>query len=193
MSKNLIIIDNYDSFTHNLYQQFAYLSQAKVTVFRNDQVTIDQLEQLAPAGLIFSPGPGGPNDTGISRKALEIFLGKIPILGVCLGQQLIADYFGASVKRAKVAMHGKTSLIENNGKNLFLGLPNKFEVARYHSLAVYDLRSDLEIDAWTLDNNENMAISHKQLPIWGVQFHPESFLTEFGDQLVKNYIKKCLI
>lgn len=193
MSKELIIIDNYDSFTYNLYQQFAYLSQAKVLVFRNDQITVEQLESLTPAGLIFSPGPGGPKDTGISPQALEAFIGKIPILGVCLGQQLIADYFGANVKRAKVAMHGKTSLIENNGNNLFAGLPNKFEVARYHSLAVYDLSHDLEMDAWSLESNENMAISHLKLPIWGVQFHPESFLTKFGDQLVLNYIKKCLI
>ncbi|PJF48792.1 MAG: aminodeoxychorismate/anthranilate synthase component II [Chloroflexi bacterium] len=184
----IIVIDNYDSFTYNLVQYLGELG-AELRVFRNDQVTLDQLKALKPRGFVISPGPGTPQqDSGISNDVLREFSGQTPILGVCLGQQCIGHVFGGSVVHAPRLMHGKTSLIHHNGRDLFRGLPNPFEATRYHSLIVAEpLPPALEVTAFTAEG-EVMGLRHKQHPTFGVQFHPESILTQNGKQIIANFL-----
>jgi anthranilate synthase/phosphoribosyltransferase len=184
----LALIDNYDSFTYNLVQYFGELG-ADIKVFRNDQVTMNQLIALNPSHLVISPGPGEPlKDDGISSEAIKYFDGKIPVLGVCLGHQALAAVFGGKVDRAQRLMHGKTSKVTHNGQGIFKGIPSPFEVMRYHSLVVYDpVPAELEVTAVTPEE-EIMGLKHKKHPTYGVQFHPESILTEHGKQLLKNFL-----
>jgi anthranilate synthase/aminodeoxychorismate synthase-like glutamine amidotransferase len=182
------MIDNYDSFTYNLVQYFGELG-AKVKVERNDKITVEQISAIQPERIIISPGPGAPEDAGVSSDVIRQFAGKIPILGVCLGHQCIGFVFGGKIIRAKQLMHGKTSQIYHNRKTIFKGLSNPFKATRYHSLLVENssLPSCLEIIAKTKEN-EIMGLKHKSLPVWGVQFHPESILTENGHALLKNFL-----
>ena len=190
----LLIIDNYDSFTYNLYQYFCELG-AEVVVVRNDEIDIADIEALAPTHLVISPGPCTPNDAGISLQAIEYFAGKLPILGVCLGHQSLAQVFGGDVVRARQVMHGKTSPIYHTDRGVFEGLNNPLTVTRYHSLVVKaaTLPDCFEITAWTQLNgefDEIMGIRHKTLDLEGVQFHPESILTEQGHQLLANFLQR---
>ncbi|KJG25564.1 anthranilate synthase component II [Photobacterium iliopiscarium] len=190
----LLIIDNYDSFTYNLYQYFCELG-AEVVVVRNDEIDIAVIEALAPTHLVISPGPCTPNDAGISLQAIEYFAGKLPILGVCLGHQSLAQVFGGDVVRARQVMHGKTSPIYHTDRGVFEGLNNPLTVTRYHSLVVKaaTLPDCFEITAWTQLNgefDEIMGIRHKTLDLEGVQFHPESILTEQGYQLLANFLQR---
>ena len=185
----LALIDNYDSFTYNLAQYFGELG-ADIRVFRNDQITLDGLIALSPRHLVISPGPGDPNDGGISNEAILHFHGKIPVLGVCLGHQCIGVVFGGTVSRAPRIMHGKTSPIYHNGQDLFAGLPSPFNATRYHSLIVQEPLPDcLEIQAYTLEG-EVMGLRHSEHPTFGVQFHPESILTECGKTLLENFLRQ---
>lgn len=189
----LLLIDNYDSFTYNLYQYFCELG-ADVLVKRNDQLSLADIEQLAPSHLIISPGPCTPDDAGISLAAITHFADKLPILGVCLGHQAMAQAFGGQVVRARQAVHGKTSPIRHNGESVFRGLNNPLTVTRYHSLIVTreSLPDCFTLTAWTERDgqpDEIMGIAHKQLPLHGVQFHPESILSEQGHQLLDNFLK----
>ncbi len=191
----LLMIDNYDSFTYNLVQYFGELG-ADVQVHRNDQITIEEIEQLAPAHLVISPGPCTPNEAGISVAAINHFAGKLPILGVCLGHQAIGQTFGGKVVHAKQIMHGKTSPVRHNNIGIFNGLDNPFEATRYHSLVIEreTLPECLEITAWTemADGgiDEIMGVRHRTLAIEGVQFHPESILTQHGHQLLRNFLEQ---
>ncbi|KJG14091.1 aminodeoxychorismate/anthranilate synthase component II [Photobacterium iliopiscarium] len=190
----LLIIDNYDSFTYNLYQYFCELG-AEVVVVRNDEIDIAAIEALAPTHLVISPGPCTPNDAGISLQAIEYFAGKLPILGVCLGHQSLAQVFGGDVVRARQVMHGKTSPIYHTDRGVFEGLNNPLTVTRYHSLVVKaaTLPDCFEITAWTQLNgqfDEIMGIRHKTLDLEGVQFHPESILTEQGHRLLANFLQR---
>lgn len=182
------MIDNYDSFTYNLVQYFGELGQ-EVIVKRNDAVTLEEIEELKPRYLVISPGPCTPNEAGISLAAIQRFAGRIPILGVCLGHQCIGQAFGGRVVRAKRLMHGKTSPIFHDGHTIFRGLKNPFIATRYHSLIVEEesLPDCLEISARS-DQGEVMAIRHRELPVEGVQFHPESILTEEGKRLLANFL-----
>jgi anthranilate synthase/phosphoribosyltransferase len=184
----LVLIDNYDSFTYNLVQYFGELG-ADIRVFRNDQVTMNQLVALNPSHLVISPGPGEPiKDDGISSEAIKHFTGKIPVLGVCLGHQSLGAVFGGKVDRAQRLMHGKTSKVTHNGQGIFKDIPSPFEAMRYHSLVVYDpIPDELEVTAITPEE-EIMGLKHRQHPTYGVQFHPESILTEHGKQLLKNFL-----
>ncbi|MGL6261276.1 aminodeoxychorismate/anthranilate synthase component II [Vibrio sp. WXL103] len=190
----LLIIDNYDSFTFNLYQYFCELG-AQVKVVRNDEISIAEIEALAPTHLVISPGPCTPNEAGISIEAIKHFSGKLPILGVCLGHQAIAQAFGGDVIRAKQVMHGKTSPITHTNQSVFAGLNNPLTVTRYHSLVVKagSLPSCFDITAWTLDEqgefDEIMGYQHKTLPLHAVQFHPESIKTEQGHELLANFLR----
>ncbi len=185
----LLMLDNYDSFTYNIVQYFGQLGE-DVHVHRNDKITIDEIETLNPKRLVISPGPCSPEEAGISVAAIKHFAGKIPILGVCLGHQSIGAAFGGKVIRSSSLMHGKTSPIHHDGKELFQGLPNPFQATRYHSLIVerHSLPECLEVTAW-VDNGEIMGMRHRELPVWGVQFHPESILTESGMDLLNNFLK----
>lgn len=192
-SDMLLLIDNYDSFTYNLYQYFCELG-ADVLVKRNDQLSLADIEQLAPSHLVISPGPCTPDDAGISLAAITHFAQKLPILGVCLGHQAMAQAFGGRVVRARKAVHGKTSSIRHNGESVFRGLNNPLTVTRYHSLIVTpeSLPDCFTLTAWTERDghpDEIMGIAHKQLPLHGVQFHPESILSEQGHQLLDNFLK----
>ncbi|MBC8019307.1 MAG: aminodeoxychorismate/anthranilate synthase component II [Verrucomicrobia bacterium] len=184
----LLMIDNYDSFTFNIVQYFSQLGE-DVQVHRNDKISLAEIEALQPARLVISPGPCSPEEAGISVASIKQFAGKIPILGVCLGHQSIGAAFGGNVVRSSSLMHGKTSPILHDGKELFAGLPNPFQATRYHSLIVDrpTLPDCLEITAW-VESGEIMAMRHRELPIWGVQFHPESILTENGLDLLKNFL-----
>jgi anthranilate synthase/aminodeoxychorismate synthase-like glutamine amidotransferase len=184
----IIVIDNYDSFTYNLVQYLGELG-ADLRVIRNDKASIDELKAMQPAAFVISPGPGTPQkDSGISNDVLREFSGHVPILGVCLGQQCMGHVFGGSVVRAPRLMHGKTSMVHHNGKDLFYGLPNPFEATRYHSLIVVEpLPPSLELTAFTSEG-ELMGIRHRQHPTFGVQFHPESILTTYGKQLLGNFL-----
>ena len=184
----LVMIDNYDSFTYNLVQYFGELGQ-KVRVFRNDAVTLAEIDRLKPAMIVISPGPGRPADAGISKDLIDRFKGMYPILGVCLGHQSIGEVFGAAVVRAQRIMHGKTSAVFHDGKTLFKGLPNPFDATRYHSLIIKKdtLPDCLTITAWT-DHDEIMGIRHREYPVEGIQFHPESVLTKSGKQLLHNFL-----
>ncbi len=187
------MIDNYDSFTFNLVHYFRALGQ-EVEVHRNNKISIEEIGRLAPDYIVLSPGPGEPNDAGISLAVIDEFLGKIPILGVCLGHQCIAQHFGTKIIKAKKVMHGKTSLIKHQHTGIFEYLNNPLQVTRYHSLIVEPnkLSQELTVTAWTESAtggvDEIMAIAHKTLPIIGVQFHPESVLTDQGEQLLNNFI-----
>jgi anthranilate synthase component 2 len=185
----LLMIDNYDSFTYNLVQYFAELG-ADVVVRRNDEVTVEQIEKMNPQHIVVSPGPCTPNEAGISVAAIKHFAGRIPLLGVCLGHQSIGQAFGGKIIHAKQLMHGKTSLIHHNNTSVFTGLPNPFTATRYHSLVIEreTLPDCLEITAWT-DDNEIMGVRHKTLAVHGVQFHPESILTEHGYDMLDNFLK----
>jgi anthranilate phosphoribosyltransferase len=185
----LALIDNYDSFTYNLVQYFGELG-AEVRVFRNDQIALDELIALKPDGLVISPGPGAPiKDDGISSGAVKYFTGKIPVLGVCLGHQCLGAVYGGRVDRAPRLMHGKTSQVTHNGKDIFKNVPSPFEAMRYHSLIVYEpVPSELEVIATTAEG-EIMALRHRQHPTFGVQFHPESILTEHGKTILKNFLE----
>tara|TARA_R110001606_G_scaffold295722_2_gene443534 strand:+ start:3116 stop:3694 length:579 start_codon:yes stop_codon:yes gene_type:complete len=191
----LLMIDNYDSFTYNLVQYFRELG-ADVQVYRNDEISIEDIERLAPSHLVISPGPCTPNEAGISLAAITAFAGKIPILGICLGHQSIGQVFGGKVIRAKNVMHGKTSLIYHQNNSVFSGLPNPQTATRYHSLVVSaDLLPDcLEVTAWSQsaegNKEEIMGIRHKTLAVEGVQFHPESILTESGQALLANFLTR---
>jgi anthranilate synthase/aminodeoxychorismate synthase-like glutamine amidotransferase len=184
----IAVIDNYDSFTYNLVQYLGELG-AEPQVFRNDQTTIEALRALKPRAFVISPGPGTPQkDSGISNDVLREFSGQVPILGVCLGQQCMGYVFGGEVVRAPRLMHGKTSLIHHNGRDLFRGLPNPFEATRYHSLIVTEpLPPVLEVTAFTKEG-EVMGLRHRQHPTFGVQFHPESILTQGGKQVIANFL-----
>jgi anthranilate synthase component 2 len=184
----LLMIDNYDSFTYNLVQYFGELGE-DVRVFRNDEITLAQIEQLAPQRICISPGPCTPNEAGVSLGVFEQFSGRVPILGVCLGHQAMGQAYGGKVVRARTLMHGKTSPIAHTGVGVFTGLPTPFEATRYHSLAVEraSLPDCLEVTAWTVDG-EIMGLRHKSLPVEGVQFHPESIATEHGQAMLRNFL-----
>lgn len=183
----LLIIDNYDSFTYNLVQYFQCLDQ-EVCVFTHDCITLQKIEQLAPEYLVISPGPKAPEDAGISLEAIQYFYNKLPILGICLGHQCLAHVFGANIIQAPEIVHGKTSPIFHNKLGLFQNIPSPFPATRYHSLTVdvSTLPSCFSIDAWT--NDTIMAISHRNYPLFGLQFHPEAILTEFGSNLLANFL-----
>jgi anthranilate synthase/aminodeoxychorismate synthase-like glutamine amidotransferase len=186
----ILMIDNYDSFTYNLVQYFGELGE-DIKVFRNDKIGIKKIKELKPKKIVISPGPGRPEDAGITCEVIKEFAGKIPILGVCLGHQAIGFVYGGRIINAKNLMHGKTSFVYHNGKTIFKAIPNPFEATRYHSLLVErkSLPDELEITAWT-KNNEIMGLKHKQLPVWGVQFHPESILTKSGKKILANFLKQ---
>ena len=186
----LLMIDNYDSFTYNIVQYFGELG-AQVQVFRNDEITVAEIAALAPDLLVVSPGPCSPAEAGISVPAIQHFAGKLPILGVCLGHQAIGAAFGGKIVRAQALMHGKTSVITTTQQGVFAGLPEKFTVNRYHSLAIEKSSCPevLQVTAWT-DDGEIMGVRHKELAIQGVQFHPESILTEHGHAMLKNFLEQ---
>jgi anthranilate synthase component 2 len=190
----ILMVDNYDSFTYNVVQYLAEL-KAEVKVYRNDQITIAEIEQLAPEKIVISPGPCTPNEAGVSVQAIKHFAGKIPILGICLGHQSIGQAFGGEIVRAKQVMHGKTSMIHHNNSGVFAGLTNPYEATRYHSLVINQdtLPDCLEVTAWTQNEDgsrdEIMGVRHKELAVEGVQFHPESILTQHGHDLLENFLK----
>jgi anthranilate synthase/aminodeoxychorismate synthase-like glutamine amidotransferase len=186
----LLVIDNYDSFTYNLVQYLGEMGQ-EVRVVRNDEIPVAEIAALAPSHIVISPGPCTPNEAGISLEVIKTYAGKIPILGVCLGHQAIGQAFGGKVVRAARVMHGKTSQISHDGKGLFTGLPNPFQATRYHSLLIEraSVPDSLDVTAQTAEN-EIMAVRHKTLPVEGVQFHPESFLTTSGKDLLRNFIAR---
>jgi anthranilate synthase component 2 len=185
----LLMIDNYDSFTYNLVQYFGELGE-EVAVYRNDKITLEEITALRPARIVVSPGPCSPEEAGISVAAIRQFAGKIPLLGVCLGHQSIGAAFGGKIVRSSHLMHGKTSPIHHTGRELFQGLTDPFEATRYHSLVVdrSTLPTCLEVTAW-VEEGEIMALRHRELPLWGVQFHPESILTVGGMDLLRNFLE----
>jgi anthranilate synthase component II len=193
----LLMIDNYDSFTYNLVQYFGELG-ANVKVCRNDQITVGEIAALSPSHLVVSPGPCTPNEAGISLEAIRTFAGKIPLLGVCLGHQGIGQAFGGNIIHARTVMHGKTSQIHHYANGLFANIPSPFEATRYHSLVIekHSLPDCLEITAWTTDAqgqvDEIMGVKHKTLPVVGVQFHPESILTQQGHTLLKHFLEMSM-
>jgi len=186
----ILMIDNYDSFTYNLVQYLGELGQG-IKVFRNDKITVGKIKKLRPKKIVISPGPGRPEDAGISCDVIKEFAGKIPILGVCLGHQCLGYVYGGRIINAQKLMHGKTSLIYHNRETIFKGIPNPFEATRYHSLIVErkTLPDCLEITAWTKEK-EIMGLKHKDYPVWGVQFHPESILTKAGKDILRNFLKQ---
>ena len=184
----ILVIDNYDSFTYNLVQYLGELGE-EVVVYRNDKIAPEKVGELAPQRIIISPGPGRPSDAGISKEVIHAYAGKIPILGVCLGHQCIGEVYGADVVRGDRIMHGKVSEIHHNGEGIFRGIPSPFNATRYHSLVIEpdSLKAPLVVTAWTKEK-EIMAVRHEELPVWGVQFHPESILTEQGKNILRNFI-----
>jgi len=187
----IVLIDNYDSFTYNLVQRLGELDRGvELRVFRNDKVTVDEIEALGPTHIMISPGPCTPREGGVSNEVIRKFGGRIPLLGVCLGHQCIGYTFGAEVVRADRLMHGKTSCIRHDGRSIFENVANPFEATRYHSLIIRPgtLPAAFEVTAWT-DENEIMGIRHRQWPLEGVQFHPESFLTLEGPKILRNFLR----
>jgi len=184
----ILMIDNYDSFTYNLVQYLGALGE-DVRVFRNDKITLAKIKKYKPKKIVISPGPGRPEDAGICVALIKGLAGKIPILGVCLGHQAIGFAYGGKIINAKKLMHGKTSLIYHNGKTIFKGIPNPFEATRYHSLLIdkKTFPACLEVIAWTKEK-EIMGLKHKEFPLWGVQFHPESILTKEGKNILANFL-----
>ncbi len=185
----LLMLDNYDSFTYNLVQYFGELGE-EVRVFRNDEITVEAIAALKPDRLVVSPGPCSPAEAGISVAAIQAFAGRIPLLGVCLGHQSIGAAYGGKIVQARQLMHGKTSLVHHAGTGVFRGLPNPFIATRYHSLAIEraSLPACLEVTAWT-DDGEIMGVRHKEFAVEGVQFHPESILSEHGHRLLQNFLE----
>ena len=186
----ILMIDNYDSFTYNLVQYLGELG-ADLKVYRNDALTLVQIQRMHPDRIVISPGPGRPEDAGVCVDLIREFAGKVPILGVCLGHQAIGYAYGGNIIRAQRLMHGKTSMIQHNQKGIFQGIENPFEATRYHSLVIEreTLPHCLEITAWTTDKDrEIMGVRHKQFPLWGVQFHPESILTKAGKDILRNFL-----
>lgn len=190
--QKILIIDNYDSFTYNLVQYVGEKSVEPI-VWRNDSFKLSEIADLKPDGIIVSPGPCTPNEAGHSVEVIKQYGKDIPIFGVCLGHQSIGAAFGATVTRAKTIMHGKTSQISHKGNGIFEGLGTSLTATRYHSLIVKDLPNSLEMNAWIEENGEtvNMGMKHKDYPIWGVQFHPESILTETGHEMIQNFLNIC--
>jgi anthranilate synthase/aminodeoxychorismate synthase-like glutamine amidotransferase len=188
MTRHVLLIDNYDSFTYNLVQALAVLG-ARVTVKRHDKITVDEAKALDPTHVMISPGPGRPESAGVSVAVVREMMGHVPVLGVCLGHQAIAQALGGTVESAQTLMHGKASPVYHDGRTLFEGLPNPFPAGRYHSLAVAEqqLPEDLVVSAYTSDG-EIMGVRHRTLPTEGVQFHPESVLTPEGDRLLRNFL-----
>jgi anthranilate synthase component 2 len=190
----ILLIDNYDSFTYNLVQRLGEIDPSlDLEVFRNDQISLEDIEAKKPSHLIISPGPCTPDEAGISIPCVTRFAGKIPLLGVCLGHQSIGQAYGGKIVRAGRLMHGKTDMIQHNGQGLYEGIPNPFEATRYHSLVIQPdtLSNDFTMTAWSKAPDgalEIMGIQHKTLPIYGVQYHPESFLTTHGTQLLENFL-----
>ncbi len=182
----ILLIDNYDSFTYNLYQQLESLG-AETTVAAHDNITIKEIKKLKPARIVISPGPKRPADSGISMPVIKNFYKTIPILGVCLGHECIGEVFGSRVVHAKKILHGKTSKIYHGGNGIFKGLPNPFEAARYHSLVIDRAPDNFTLAAWDR-TKEVMAISHNTYPLHGIQFHPESFMTRTGDTIIRNFL-----
>lgn len=185
----LLMIDNYDSFTYNLVQYLGELGE-DVRVFRNDEITLDEIARLAPERIVISPGPCTPREAGVSVPVIREFAGRIPILGVCLGHQSIGEAFGGRIVHARQLMHGKTSPVHHRGQGVFRGLPNPMTATRYHSLVIEQASKPevLEVTAWT-DDGEIMGVRHRDLPVEGVQFHPESILTEAGHELLRNFLE----
>lgn len=194
----ILIIDNYDSFVYNLYQYIGEIigknAESEILVKRNDKVTIEEIRKLKPSHIVLSPGPGTPDEAGICEEVVKNFYKEIPILGVCLGHQVIGKYFGGKILRLNVPYHGKTSVIKHDSKNIFEGIENEFDVVRYHSLIVdpEDLNSDIEVTAVTEDVENKkkivMAMKHKKYPLYGLQFHPESIKTSYGKKMIKNFL-----
>jgi anthranilate synthase component 2 len=185
----LLLIDNYDSFTYNLFQYLSELGQ-KVLVVRNNEITIPEIERMKPERIVISPGPSTPQNAGISNDVIKHFGALVPVLGVCLGHQCIGHSYGGIVAQAKQIMHGKSSLIHHSNQGVFAGLPNPFSAIRYHSLVIKreHLPTCLEVTAWT-DDGEIMGVRHKQYAVEGVQFHPESFMTEHGKEILRNFLR----
>jgi anthranilate synthase component 2 len=185
----ILMIDNYDSFTYNIVQYFGELD-AKVEVYRNDAITLEGIKKLHPERIVISPGPSSPEHAGISVDVIKEFSGKLPLLGVCLGHQAIGYAFGGKIVRAGKLMHGKTSRIRHDGKDVFKGMSNPFEATRYHSLVIEEksVPACLEITARSEDDQEIMGVRHRTLPVWGVQFHPESILTKEGKKILANFL-----
>lgn len=192
----LLLIDNYDSFTYNIVTYCNQLGHEPV-IYKNDQITLDQLNLLSVGGIILSPGPGTPNDSGIVLDVIREYSGKIPILGICLGHECIGQVYGADIIHAQKIMHGKMSIVYHDGEGVFEGVPNPVKVARYHSLIIDSdtLSDDFTISAWCENSNgsrEIMGIRHKKLPLEGVQFHPESILTEYGHLMLANFLREII-
>jgi anthranilate synthase component 2/para-aminobenzoate synthetase component 2 len=187
----IVLIDNYDSFTYNLVQKLGEVGAADIRVFRNDKVSLEEIEAMKPSHIVISPGPCSPREGGLSNDIIRHFGPRIPLLGVCLGHQCIGFTAGAEVVRAERLMHGKTDGIHHDGKSIYEGMPNPFTATRYHSLIIKrgTLPPDYDITAWT-DHDEIMGVRHKTWPLEGVQYHPESFLTEQGEKLLANFLKK---
>lgn len=187
----ILLIDNFDSFTFNLYQYLGELGE-QITVFRNNQLSIEQIKELNPKAIILSPGPGKPQDAGICIELIQTFYNKIPILGICLGHQAIGAAFGGEILRAALIKHGKTSLIAHQSEGIFSGLPSPLEVMRYHSLIIEkcSIPEELECIAHSVDDQEIMAIKHRQYPVFGLQFHPESIGTPSGKQILNNFLNE---
>jgi anthranilate synthase/aminodeoxychorismate synthase-like glutamine amidotransferase len=190
----ILLIDNYDSFTYNLVQRLGEIDPAiDLEVHRNDQITLDEIERKTPSHIIISPGPCTPNEAGISCACVQRFVGEVPLLGVCLGHQAIGQALGGQIVRARRLMHGKTDQIHHDSQGIFAGLPNPFQATRYHSLVIepQSVPEQLEVCAWVddpLGYREIMAVRHRTAPLFGVQFHPESFLTDCGTQLLKQFL-----
>jgi anthranilate synthase component 2 len=182
----ILLIDNYDSFTYNLYQQIAVLGH-KVVVVKHDEITMSRIKKLAPTHIIISPGPKTPRDSGMSMEVIRECYRTTPILGVCLGHQCIGEVFGSRTIAAKHIVHGKSDTIAHNGKGLFSGIPDQFPAARYHSLMIDKVPDNFTLSAWSNDGTI-MAMQHKDYPLFGVQFHPESFMTEHGEALIRNFL-----
>jgi anthranilate synthase/aminodeoxychorismate synthase-like glutamine amidotransferase len=187
----LLIIDNYDSFTFNLVQLFGQMEQ-EIEVVRNDAIDVAEIRRRRPEALIISPGPGAPSDSGVCNRAIKELHAELPILGVCLGHQCMGEVFGGQVTRARVPMHGKTSPIIHKGTGLFQGVPSPFRATRYHSLVVRpdSVPDRLQVDA-TTEEGVIMALKHRQFPVFGIQFHPESIMTEYGDRIASNFLSYC--
>lgn len=193
----LLMIDNYDSFTYNLVQYFGELG-VEVVVRRNDEIGLDEIVRMAPSHIVVSPGPGNPDDAGISLDVIRTLAGRIPLLGVCLGHQCIGQVFGGRITHARVLMHGKTSQVHHQGAGIFRGLPSPFEATRYHSLVIApdSVPECLEVTAWTVNErgepDEIMGVRHRELAVEGVQFHPESILTEHGHRMLQNFLESTV-
>lgn len=185
----ILLMDNYDSFTYNLYQYFCE-ADVEVNVVRNDVITVNEIEKMNPEAIVISPGPGLPKQAGNCIEIIQHFYKQIPILGICLGHQAITEAFGGSLRQAKEIKHGKTSLVTHNGKGIFNQLPNPLEVMRYHSYVSNELPAELEVVSASMEDDEIMAIAHKEYPVFGVQFHPESIGTTTGKTMILNFLKE---